>query len=130
MTDREFVDAFEGCTLPEEMFHHRDHIRLAWIYLITLSLPAAMDRFSVQLRAYAESLGKAGLYHETISWAFLLLVHDRISRAPVASFEELEQNHGDLFRWNPSVLDSFYDPQTLASPLARRTFLFPDRSGM
>ena len=33
MTDSEFVDSFEDCTLPSTAFHHRDHVRLAWIYL-------------------------------------------------------------------------------------------------
>jgi hypothetical protein len=27
MTDEEFVRGFEGCTLPNSAFHHRDHVR-------------------------------------------------------------------------------------------------------
>ena len=127
MTDTEFIEAFEGCILPEAMFHHRDHIRVAWIYLTTLSLPEAMERFSRHLRKYAEHLGKGGLYHETISFGFLLLIHDRISRSPVESFEELERQNRDLFQWKPSILDSYYQAETLSSPLARDKFLFPDR---
>jgi len=33
MTDTEFLRAFENCEIANGDFHHRDHIRLAWIYL-------------------------------------------------------------------------------------------------
>ncbi len=33
MTDAEFVAAFESCALPAQAFRHRDHVRLAWLYL-------------------------------------------------------------------------------------------------
>jgi hypothetical protein len=33
MTDEEFLRAFEACELSNGCFHHRDHIRLAWIYV-------------------------------------------------------------------------------------------------
>ena len=33
MTDQEFAAAIETCRLPNAQFHHRDHLRLAWIYL-------------------------------------------------------------------------------------------------
>ena len=29
MSDRAFVEAFEACTLPAELFDHREHVRLA-----------------------------------------------------------------------------------------------------
>src|SRR5215468_10985274 len=114
--DRAFVEAFEACRLPPDLFHHRDHVRLAWIMLGEMPVPAALARFSEGLRRYAASLGKANLYHETITWAFLLLIHERMARAKA-----------DLLAWSPSVLSAYYRDETLASPLARRTFLLPDR---
>ena len=42
----------------------------------------ALARFSKVLRRYAASLGKADRYHETITWAYLLLLNERIRRGP------------------------------------------------
>lgn len=129
MNDEAFLRAFEAASLPEDGFHHRDHVRLAWLYLRRLPPAAALERFSDGLRRFAASLGKAGLYHETITWAYLLLIHERMQRfGPCETFDEFAAAHPDLLAWRPSVLDTLYTKETLASPLARRTFLLPDRS--
>src|SRR5262249_61516758 len=74
MEDRDFVAAFEAGTLPNEAFHHRDHVRLAWLYLRELPPAQALTRFTEGLRRFAAVHGKPGLYHETITWAYLLLI--------------------------------------------------------
>jgi hypothetical protein len=33
LSDEEFAAAVERCEAPDDGFHHRDHLRLAWIYL-------------------------------------------------------------------------------------------------
>lgn len=124
MNDRDFVAAFESCTLPETSFHHRDHVRLAWIYLHEHPLIDVLPRFASGLRRYAASLGKAGLYHETITWAYLFLIHERMQRTPADSFDEFAERNADLFG---AVLGEYYEPATLSSELARRTFVMPYR---
>ncbi len=125
---RAFVEAFEATTLPEASFRHRDHVRLAWLYLRDLPPAAALARFSDGLRRYAGALGKASRYHETITWAYLLLIHERRERlGPHDSFETFAGANPDLLAWKPSILDALYRPETISSDLARRTFLLPDR---
>ena len=34
MTDDEFIRQFEGCTFPFEQWHHRAHVKLAYLYLM------------------------------------------------------------------------------------------------
>lgn len=125
--DREFLDAFESGALPEGAFRHRDHVRLAWLYLRRLSPAAALARFSDGLRRFAASLGKSGLYHETITWAFLLLIRERMERGGEERWTEFARRNPDLLSWKPSILDRYYRPETLASELARRVFVLPDR---
>jgi hypothetical protein len=128
MTEAEFVEAFENGSLPEERLRHRDHIRLAWIYLRDDPFPAALKRFSDGLKSFAAAKGKARLYHETITWAYLLLIHERMARAdPADSFEQFAASNRDLLAWRPSILDVYYRPETLDSELARGVFLLPDR---
>lgn len=123
MRDRELVDAFEACTLPPEQFPHRAHVRLAWLYLREVPLLDALPRFVDGLKRYAGSLGASGKYHETVTWAYLFLIHERMTRAPVDTFDEFADANPDLFH---GLLDRYYRPETLASELARRTFLMPD----
>jgi hypothetical protein len=128
LSDEEFVRQFENASLPEEFFHHRDHIRLAWIYLQRASFLAAATRFASGLQHFAAAKGKATLYHETITLAYLALVHERMLRDGVgATFEEFAAQQADLMTWRPSVLERYYSPEALRSELARRAFLMPDR---
>jgi hypothetical protein len=126
--DRGLLRAFEECTLAADRFHHADHVRVAWLMLGLDDLPAALRRFRDGLRRYATSLGKAGIYHETITVAYLLLIHERRQRGPEdESFEAFAGRNPDLLCWRPSALDRYYRPETLSSERARRTFLLPDR---
>jgi hypothetical protein len=126
LDDADFIAAFESCALPAAQFHHRDHIRLAFLYLRHHPPLEALARFATGLRRYVDSLGATTLYHETITWAYLLLIHERMQRDPGTTFEAFAAAHADLFSHRPSVLERYYLPETLTSDLARQTFLFPD----
>jgi hypothetical protein len=128
MTDTGFIRGFEDCTLPAGSFHHRDHVRLAWLYLRRLPVLEALTRFSEGLRRFATAKGHPGLYHETITWAYLFLIHQRMAGAGAdETWEEFSARNPDLFAWNPSILDTYYEKETLGSELARRVFVMPDR---
>lgn len=127
MTDRELVDAFEACTLPPDEFHHREHVRVAWTYLASMPLMDALQRFTTSLRRFATAAGSPQRYHETITWAYLLLVHERIERHGGTDWESFSKANPDLLSWSPSVLDRYYRAETLASDLAKRVFVMPDR---
>jgi hypothetical protein len=127
VTDTEFVEAFERCEIVGDAFHHRDHVRLAWIYLRQMPVIDALVRFTESLKRFANHNGVPNLYHETITWAYLLLIHERMERNPVEDFATFEAENGDLFTWKPSILNRYYDQETLDSPLAKRTFLMPSR---
>ena len=128
LTDDDFVARFEDCTLPNSAFHHRDHVRLAWIYVRRHPPLEALARFAGGLRRFATANGHPGLYHETITWAFLLLIRERMERGAAGStWEDFAAANPDLLTWKPSVLDRYYRPETLGSELARRVFVMPDR---
>ena len=127
MNDSEFAAAFENATLEDE-FRHRDHVRMGWIYLREHPLLEALAKFSAALRRYAAAKGKTGLYHETITLAFLLLIYERMQRTPLATWPEFELLNSDLFDGNPSVLAAYYPAEVLSSDDARARFLLPDRN--
>lgn len=126
MNEREIVARFEAG--DPGAFHHADHVRTAWAYVRTMPLAEAIDRFTAALRRFAAAQGKPGLYHETITWAYLLLIHERLARtADAMTWEDFSRRNEDLFTWKPSVLDRYYRAETLASDFARRVFVMPDR---
>jgi hypothetical protein len=125
MDDRAFIAALESCTLSSEAFDHRAHVRLAWLYLSAEPLLEALSRFVSSLKRYAGNLGASGKYHETITYAFIFLIHERMTERPAATFDEFAAANPDLFG---PILQKYYEPETLASPLARTIFVLPTKS--
>lgn len=128
MTGEELIEQFEGGATPANGFHHADHVRLAFAYLRRYAALEALERFSEALKRFAAAQGKAQLYHETITWAYLLLIRERMARAGgTQSWEEFAAQNADLLVWKGGVLGSLYRQETLDSDLARRTFVLPDQ---
>jgi hypothetical protein len=128
MTEQELIAQFESGSLPPTAFHHADHVRMAFAYLRQYPLLQALERFSAALKLFAKAQGKDNLYHETITWAYLFLIHKRISRAgQVQSWEEFAQANPDLLMWKNGILKRYYAEETLQSDLAKRVFIFPDK---
>ena len=125
MSDVEFRAAFEDGTLPEDLLSHEGHVRMAWIYVRTHPLVEAIDRFCRDLKSYVHGVGATDKYHETITWAFLIIVNERAAD-PNQSWEDFKEANPDLFDRKNKILMQFYRPDTIASSRARKTFLFPD----
>jgi hypothetical protein len=125
--DASLLAAFEDTSLPTDAFHHREHVRVAWMYVMRHGVADALTQFADGLKRYAAAKNKPQLYHETITWAYLLLIGERMARHPVGTWEAFVEQHADLLTWKPSVLDGYYTTELLWSDLARRTFVMPDR---
>ena len=120
------LDSFLDTTLPADQFHHEQHLHVAWLFVRTHGMPAALGEFATAIKRFADAKGATGLYHQTITWAFLLLIAEREARQPSTSWEAFAAANGDLLQWKPSILDRYYSKELLASDLARRSFLMPD----
>lgn len=129
MTDDEFMSRFEDGSLDGESFHHADHVRMAFLYLCRYQVLEALQQFSSALVRFAAAKGKPGLYHETITWAFLLLIRERMARAgQTQSWVQFAAENSDLLDWRKNILRNYYRDETLSSDLAKGTFLLPDRA--
>jgi len=128
MNDSEWMQAFESSTLPGKSFHHADHVKMAFLYLQKYPPLEALSRFSSDLMRFAAANGQPAIYNETITWAFLLLIRERLARETSSpSWAEFSAAHADLLRGNENILQRYYRPETLGSELAKRVFLFPDK---
>ena len=142
--EQEFLRAFEANRIAPANFHHRDHIRAAWAVLCQYPLAEALHRYRAALLRIAARAGKPGIYHETITWAYLLLIHERLAEVSPAiakgreaaglagptgveglHFAEFAARNPDLLTWRPSILDAYYSKEVLGSEHARRVFVLP-----
>jgi hypothetical protein len=132
MTNEEIIKEFELGRTPGGSFHHADHIRVAFTYLSEFSVLEALQRFCAALKRFATEQGKPDLYHETITWAYLFLIRERMLRIEHRqTWEEFAVANQDLLTWErgkSGILSQYYETETLASAVARITFLLPDKS--
>ena len=128
-SDAELLDAFVSTALPADQFNHEQHVRVAWLFVRHHGMPAALGAFPTAIKRFADAKGAHGLYHETITWAFLLIIAERLARTPAPDWATFAADNADLLSWQPSILDRYYSKEVLASALARTTFLMPDLLG-
>jgi N-formylglutamate deformylase len=121
----ELVRDFELNLLEPEYFHHQEHVKIAWWYLRNYTLLESLEKFSQGLKNFATRLGKGNLYHETITWAYMFLINERLHKQKSTSWEEFAKANNDLLDWQNNVLKGYYKESSLNSDLARRVFVLP-----
>jgi hypothetical protein len=125
MTDVEFRQAMEACLIPGDAFHHRDHIRLAWIYLREAGPAEATGLIRETIQRYAAHHGAAQKYHETLTVAWLRLVDSAMRSTPgVESFDAFAARHAHLL--DKDAPRTFYSAELLSSDRARAEWVEPD----
>jgi hypothetical protein len=128
LDDDGLIAGFEGPGFARGSFHHEHHVRLAWAYLERRPLLEVLERFSAGLRRIAAAAGQPGLYHETITWAYVMLVQERRLLGGAEGWPAFAERNPDLLAWRPSILEEqYYRAETLWSDRARRAFILPDR---
>lgn len=129
MSDEEFLAAFESCAHPLDQWHHRDHIKMAYLYLLRYPLEEATVRIRNGIKAYNKSKSlpeelESG-YHETMTQAWVRLVH-----ATLCEYGRAE-NADAFYEQHPQLsqkknLRLFYSRGRFVSWEAKREFLGPD----
>ena len=96
LSDEDFLAALRNLTLPAESFKHRDHIRLAYCCLARMEFTDALHRIKTDIKRFAEALGAAQKYHETITIALVSLIQERMARVDCGSYEAFIDKNPDL----------------------------------
>ena len=126
-SDAEFLEAFESGALPNTEFHHRDHLRMTWLYVSRLGAERAQEHVLDTLLRFATGHGSAQIFHVTLTLAWVRLVGAALASAPAG------EAFPAFLERNPHLLDKslpqrHYAPETLASPRARERLVPPDRA--
>ncbi len=128
MSNQELTRRFENDEVPEDSFHHADHVRLAFAYLCDYPVLQALEKFASALKRFAAARGKTQLYNETITCAYFFLIRERMTRCEGEEWEEFARQNPDLLVWKGGILGHYYREATLKSDLARSVFVLPDKS--
>src|SRR6267154_1217177 len=81
-SDEEFLRAFEDLSFPADLFHHGEHIRVAWLYLKSSDASRAAERMSEGIRRFANHHGATQKYHHTLTLAWMRLVAAALVETP------------------------------------------------
>jgi hypothetical protein len=126
VTGAALIESFESGAIGGEEFHHADHVQLAFAYLSEYPVLQALEKFAVGLKRFAAAKGKPHLYNETITYAYLFLIRERMALCESADWEEFANQNPDLLMWKDGILGNYYREATLKSDLARQLFVLPD----
>lgn len=124
--DRAFLRRFGAGEMPKQEFHHAEHVRLAWLLLAEAPLLQALLRFRALLKTFAARHGADGLYNETITCFYMLLIREHMDRLPPDhGWVEFQAAHPALFGYPKALLERYYPGAGAFSAEAKVRFLLP-----
>ena len=133
MSDDEFVQQFEARTFPFDQWHHRAHVKLAYLYLVRFGFDAASHKLRDGIRAYnaANHVPNEPMrgYHETVTMFWL-----RIIEMTVQEYGE-KPTADEFFDFHPQLSQKkinrlFYSAELFTSARAKSEFVEPDLTNL
>jgi hypothetical protein len=124
--DRALLAEFESGALPPQQFGHREHVRMAYVFLVTHGPDAAASRLRCALQAYLSHHGiDPAKYHETMTQAWMLAVHHFMQKSPTQPSSEAFISTQPMLL-DPQIMLTHYSATTIKSEAARTSFVEPD----
>lgn len=89
LTDQEFEQQFENCTLPPVLVTYEAHLRLAYIHVKKYGIKKAAVTLYKQLTTFNIKFGHVLIVSKNNIKAFVKLIYDFIKKATTTSFRGL-----------------------------------------
>ncbi len=125
LTDEAFLAAFEAGTIAKEAFHHREHVRLAWLYVRQWGEEEGAAKMRGGIRRLATRNDVPGLYHETLTTFWVRKIAAALLADPEPpDFDTFGERHPHLL--DKDLPRRHYRPETLAGAAARAEWVEPD----
>jgi len=127
--DADFLAEFESTTWPLENWHHRQHIKVAYLYLRRYPFAEAQARIRESIKAYnaakqlPDSLTSG--YHDTMTQAWMHLVYFTLCEyGPAENADAFFDQHPQF--WGKKALRFFYTKERFVTAQAKTEFVEPD----
>jgi N-formylglutamate deformylase len=124
VADEAFAAAFRSGKIGSESFHHRDHLRLAWIEIRRLGPEHATEFITHGIRRFAAGQGAEARYNDTMTRFWLWAVNHAIGRHPDLAFEALLESEPHLL--DKSLPFKHWSRETINRPEAKASWTEPD----
>jgi hypothetical protein len=122
--DAQFIEELEAGTLPPAEFDHRGHLRAGFLYLRRHDFPGACVAMKRAIQVFAATLGKATLYHETLTVAYLALIAERLAEEPAElGWNAFIERYPELA--SREYFERYYPRGSIDRPEAKATFILP-----
>lgn len=124
--DQRYLDLFTTCEIDPAEFHHKQHLRIAYVLIIKHGVAGAIDRVRDGILRLLDHIGvDNSKYHETITCAWVMAVNHfmHISRSADCFESFIERNPALL---NVAMMNSHYSGNRLKDEEARCRFIPPD----
>jgi len=124
-SDEDFLRAFENLSFPADLFHHREHIRVAWLYLKSSDATRAAERMAAGILRFANHQGATQKYHHTMTLAWMRLVAAALVETPEnETFEQFLAAHPELS--GKDLISNYYSRELLQTAAAREGWVEAD----
>jgi hypothetical protein len=129
LTDEEFLRRFESTDWPLTEWRHRQHIKVAYLYLRRYPFAQAQTRIRERIKAFnasksvPESLTRG--YHDTMTQAWMHLVHFTLCEYGAAADADAFFNENPQL-WSKNVLRFYYTEERFRTQEAKDGFVTPD----
>ncbi|MCB9195159.1 MAG: hypothetical protein H6598_02955 [Flavobacteriales bacterium] len=126
-SDSELLEKLKDGSLPALDFTHEAHVRLVWILK-----RSKFDKFTFYdvsriIKNYANAIGEGQIYHETLTFASVMIILDRIKESKAKDFFEFIEDNLDLILEFKKLVSQHYSDERIQSEEARTTIVSPDR---
>lgn len=136
MTDEDILTQFENQSLPFELWTHRMHVRVAYIYAKNYPYEEALEKLRIGIKAYNNKNGTKETattgYNETTTVAFLRLIFATLnayeSIFTTSDSDHFCDTHPHLL--SKTILRLYYSPEKRGLPETKTQFVAPDLSSL
>lgn len=126
LTDQDFSQRFENCTLDPTLFSHEAHLRLAWIHISRFGLERAEANIQGQLRDFVGHLGATDKYHTTVTIAAIKAVNHFMQQSKSDCFGDFILEFPQLKTNFKGLIACHYSFDIFDSAQAKIAFVEPD----
>ena len=126
LTDKEFENQFERCTLDPKLFTHEAHLRLAWIHIEKYGIEQAIKNVCQQLTDFTEAIGEKDKYNATVTIAAVKIVHHFKRKSDFIEFKDFVHENSNLMNRFKDLIKSHYSTDIFNSAAAKVDYLEPE----
>ncbi len=126
LSDDEFAQQFEACTLVPQLFNHVAHLRLAWIHIRQFGAEQAAMNLCTQIKRFDATFDDGTKFNTTVTVAAVKAVNHFMEQSATTTFPDFIAENPRLQTDFKGLLASHYSFDVFTHPAAKQSFVAPD----